>query len=298
MRFLFPHILWLLLLLPFLAFLKGRSGRAASLTYSTATLIRRIGVPSKSVAGRLLFFLKLIALGLLIMALARPQFGRGTTEIEASGIDIVLAVDISGSMEALDLTLNGNTANRIDVVKSVIKNFIQERPSDRIALQAFAGRPYLVSPLTLDHDWLILNLDRLRTGMVEDGTAVGSAIIAAVNRLRDQKAKSKIVILLTDGVKGKSVTPGKSPLKPPPRRHAPSALKCTPLAWALRGWLRSPSETLSATGSWHKCASTSTSRPCKKSLISLEQSFSAQQTLMRSSVSMIKSTNLRKPKSK
>jgi len=200
MRFMYPQLLWLLLLLPFLALLKGRSGKSASLTYSTATLIRRIGVPTRSMAGRMLLFLKLLALGLFIIALARPQYGRGTTEIEASGIDIVLAVDISGSMEALDLTLNGNSANRVDVVKSVIKKFIEERSSDRISLLAFAGRPYLVSPLTLDHDWLILNLDRLRTGMVEDGTAIGSAIAASVNRLRDQKAKSKIVILLTDGV--------------------------------------------------------------------------------------------------
>lgn len=200
MRFLYPHILWLLLLLPLLALLKGRSGKSASLLYSTAQLIRQIGAPTKSMAGRLMMFLKLLALALFILALARPQFGKGTTEIEASGIDIVLAVDISGSMEALDLTLNGSSANRLDVVKHVIKKFIEERPSDRIAIMAFAGRPYLVSPLTLDHDWLIMNLERLRTGMVEDGTAIGSAITASVNRLRDQKSKSKIVILLTDGI--------------------------------------------------------------------------------------------------
>ncbi|MDK3156787.1 VWA domain-containing protein [Kamptonema cortianum] len=200
MRFLYPQILFLLLLLPLVALLKGRSGKSAALTYSTASLVRRVGAHSRSTAGRILLALRLLALTLLIIALARPQWGRGTTEIEASGIDIVLAVDISGSMEALDLTLKGQPANRLEVVKTVIKKFIEERPSDRIALLAFAGRPYLVSPLTLDHDWLILNLDRLRTGMVEDGTAIGSAIAASVNRLREQKAKSKIVILLTDGV--------------------------------------------------------------------------------------------------
>jgi Ca-activated chloride channel family protein len=86
------------------------------------------------------------------------------------------------------------------VVKTVVQRFIAERPNDRIGMVAFAGRPYLVSPLTLDHDWLIKNLDRVRIGLVEDGTAIGSAIASSVNRLRDQAAKSKVVILLTDGV--------------------------------------------------------------------------------------------------
>lgn len=200
MRFLHPELLWLLALLPLLALWRGRKGQAAAVQYSSANLVREVARDRKSSAGRLLFHLRLLTLALLMAALARPQFGHGTTEIEASGIDIVLAVDISRSMESQDFKMGGRPVSRVDVVKSVVARFIEARPNDRLALVAFAGRPYLISPLTLGHDWLLQNLDRVRTGLVEDGTAIGSAIAASVNRLRDQHSKSKIVILLTDGM--------------------------------------------------------------------------------------------------
>jgi Ca-activated chloride channel family protein len=136
----------------------------------------------------------------MVVGLSRPQFGHGRTEAQASGIDVVLALDVSGSMQALDFKLDGQPANRIDVVKSVVAKFIQERPNDRIGLVAFAGAPYLVSPLTLDHDWLQQNLGRVQVAGVEDGTAIGSAIATCVNRLRSTPAKSKVVVLLTDGM--------------------------------------------------------------------------------------------------
>jgi Ca-activated chloride channel family protein len=119
--------------------------------------------------------------------------------VEASGVDLVLAVDVSGSMQALDLTEGDQPRSRLEVVKSVVARFIKSRPNDRIALVAFSGEPYLMSPLTLDHDWLLQNLERLQPGMIKDGTAIGSALAASVNRLRDQPAKSKLVVLLTDG---------------------------------------------------------------------------------------------------
>jgi Ca-activated chloride channel family protein len=112
---------------------------------------------------------------------------------------MILALDCSGSMAAEDFKLDGQPANRIDIVKSVVSKFIDERPNDRIGLVGFAGAPYLVSPLTLDHDWLQQNLDRVQIGAVEDGTAIGSAIALGVNRLRDQPGKSKVIVLLTDG---------------------------------------------------------------------------------------------------
>ena len=150
----------------------------------------------------------MLCLALLILALARPQFGNTTTTIKASGIDILLAVDVSGSMEARDFTLNGNPASRLEVVKTVVSRFIRQRPNDRIGLIAFAGRPYLVCPLTLDHDWLQKRLDSLKTGMIEDGTAIGSAIASGSNRLRTSTAKSRILILLTDGMNnGGKITP-------------------------------------------------------------------------------------------
>ncbi len=200
LRFIHPELLWLLLILPVLALLRGRRGPAPALVFSSVSIARSIAGDRKAVPGRMLGLLRLSALGLIIFAMAGPQWGNTSTEVEASGIDILLAVDISGSMNAMDFTLNGHTANRLDVVKSVVAKFIKDRPNDRIGLVAFAGRPYMVCPLTLDHDWLQLRLDSLKTGIIEDGTAIGSAIASGVNRLRDRNAKSRILILLTDGM--------------------------------------------------------------------------------------------------
>jgi Ca-activated chloride channel family protein len=137
----------------------------------------------------------------MISGLARPQRLNSRTVVKLNGIDIVLGLDISGSMQALDFAMGQTRINRIEVVKSVVSKFIEERPDDRIGLIAFAGVPFLISPLTLDHDWLQANLGRLSvTSSVDDGTAIGSAIAACVNRLRLTAAKSKVVILLTDGV--------------------------------------------------------------------------------------------------
>ena len=151
--------------------------------------------------------LKLLAIALLIVALARPQQGNTTTEINASGIDILLAVDVSSSMKAMDFTLQGKEVDRLAVVKNVVASFIDNRPNDRIGLVAFAGKPYLVSPLTLDHNWLERRLRSLSIGMIEDGTAIGSAIGTGLNRLHDERAKSQIVILLTDGVNNSGRVP-------------------------------------------------------------------------------------------
>lgn len=207
MRFLHPEFLWLLSLLPLLAILRGRRSPAPALIFSSTSIAATLAEGRKTGPGRVLAALRLFGLGLLILAFARPQLGNTTTEIEASGIDILLAVDVSGSMEALDFTLKGKAANRLDVVKSVMHTFIDERPNDRIGLLAFSGRPYMVSPLTLDHDWLAQRLDSLSIGMVEDGTAIGSAIGSGLNRLRDREAKSRIMILLTDGMNNTGTVP-------------------------------------------------------------------------------------------
>lgn len=198
-QFLYPSFLWLLSLIPLLAMLRGRRGPVAAVKYSNADIARQVARETRSRAGRWLAPLNLLALALLIVALARPQLGRSTSTVEASGVDMILALDCSGSMEALDFKLNGKYASRIDIVKSVVSKFIDARPNDRIGLIGFAGAPYLVSPLTLDHDWLDQNMDRIQVGTVEDGTAIGSALAASVNRLRDQPGKSRIVVLLTDG---------------------------------------------------------------------------------------------------
>lgn len=195
-----PELLWLLSLLPVWLIVRGRRGGAPSVRYSSVRIAREATRPARARFGRWLPLLRVPAAALLIVALARPQVGHATTRVDVSGVDLMLALDVSGSMEALDMQHTGAPASRIDVVKDVVARFVAARPNDRIGLVAFAGAPYLVSPLTLDHDWLLENLDRIDTGMVEDGTAIGSALATSVERLREQDAVSKVVVLLTDGV--------------------------------------------------------------------------------------------------
>ena len=194
-----PWLLALLLALPVLAFLKGKFGGTAGVTFSSTAPLIKLGYRQRSKAGAVLAVLTHLALALFIIALARPQLGRVVTRVQATGVDIMLVLDVSRSMLSEDFTIGNTRANRIEAVKRVTEQFIRERPNDRIGLVAFAGKPYLVSPLTLDHDWLIQNLDRLRIGLVEDGTAIGSAIATGANRLKDKEAKTKLIVLLTDG---------------------------------------------------------------------------------------------------
>jgi len=195
-----PQWLWLLLTIPLLPIARGRRGKAGALLFSSLSVAKTVAGVARARWGGWQTALRMLTVALLIVAAARPQWVRGTTDIEASGIDILLAVDVSGSMQAMDFKVDNQPTDRLEVVKGVVSRFVAQRPNDRIGLIAFAGRPYLASPLTLDHDWLQKRLTALRTGMMEDGTAIGSAIGAGVNRLRAQEAKSKIVILLTDGM--------------------------------------------------------------------------------------------------
>ncbi|MFZ4597768.1 MAG: VWA domain-containing protein [Terrimicrobiaceae bacterium] len=197
--FVIPWALAFLLLIPALALLRGKVGGTAAVTFSSTSTLVRLGQRRRSRAGALLAGLSYLALAAMIIAFARPQLGSEITRIQASGVDIILAIDVSRSMLAEDFSIGSQRANRLEATKRVTEQFIRQRPNDRIGIVAFAGRPYLVSPLTLDHDWLINNLDRLRIGLVEDGTAIGSAIASASNRLKDKEAKTKLIVLLTDG---------------------------------------------------------------------------------------------------
>lgn len=199
-QFVHPEFLFLLLLLPVLAIWKGRWGRPAAVRMPSTDDAIHVGARTRSTVGGLLMFLGLLAFVLLILALARPRHGKGTSEIEASGIDILLTLDVSGSMEALDFKLEGETVNRLEAVKSVVGKFVGQRPNDKIGLLAFAGYPYLVSPLTMDKQFIAKRLADVKMHQVEDGTAIGSAIASSVGHLRNSTAKSRIVILLTDGV--------------------------------------------------------------------------------------------------
>ncbi|HVW67597.1 MAG TPA: VWA domain-containing protein [Steroidobacteraceae bacterium] len=206
-RFLQPEWFWALAVLPLIVLWRGRRGPVAAVEFSDVSLAREVARGTRSRIGGIVWLLPVVAAALMIAGLARPQRTHSRTEVTANGIDIVLGLDVSGSMLALDFAVDNTRVNRIAVVKAVVAKFIDERPNDRIGLIAFAASPYIVSPLTLDHDWLLQNLERVNVGIGDDGTAIGSAIAAAVNHLRTTAAKSKVVILLTDGVNNSGKIP-------------------------------------------------------------------------------------------
>jgi Ca-activated chloride channel family protein len=199
MTFAHPYLLLLLLLLPLAAWLKGRRGSSPAFVYSSVKLVAGLAGVRRSRAGAFLAALRWLALAALIAGIAQPRLTKSQTEVKASGVDIVAVLDLSGSMEMPDFVVNGRRVNRLDMAKTVLQQFIDLRPNDRIGLVVFGGKAYIASPLTLDHDFLQENVARLHLHMIEDNTAIGSALATAVNRLRDLKAKSKIVILATDG---------------------------------------------------------------------------------------------------
>src|SRR5947207_10453621 len=172
MTFAHPWFLLLLLALPVLAWLRGKRGQQSAFLYSSVQLVRPVANISQWSPGRVLLAFRWLVLAALIIALARPQLTRSETSIRASGIDIVVALDLSGSMAAEDegFKLRGQQVNRVTIAKDVLQKFITKRPSDRIGLVAFAGRAYIAAPLTLDRDFLLQTLSRLNLGSIEDGT--------------------------------------------------------------------------------------------------------------------------------
>jgi Ca-activated chloride channel family protein len=200
MTFAHPFFLLLLLLLPLAAWLKGRRGASPAFLYSSVKLVEGLTNVRRSRAGTFLAALRWLALTLFIVALAQPRLAKSTTEVKASGIDIVCALDLSGSMRTGDYIINGQQISRIDMAKPVLQKFIEGRPNDRIGLVVFAVQAFIVTPLTLDHEYLLENIDRLGIGTINsDATAIGDGLTTALNRLRDLKSKSKIIVLMTDG---------------------------------------------------------------------------------------------------
>lgn len=204
---------WFLLLaaLPFVFWFIGRRFRRPPvIRFAAARIFERAATFRHSWRKGIQNALYYLGCVCLITALARPQFGTATSRTRASGIDIMLLLDVSLSMLSEDYSIGSRRASRLEVVKQVTEKFISGRPDDRIGVIAFSGRAYLVSPLTLDHTWLVENLARLSirrmgdqtaigSSLVEDGTAIGSALATAANRLRDKRAKSRVIVLLTDG---------------------------------------------------------------------------------------------------
>ena len=201
LEFVYPFWLFLILPLFLLLFLRKKEGASGSITFSSVSFLKPFG---KHPGGRVgLFSLLLLIAGMSagIIALARPQLINEKDYTSSSGIDIVIAFDISESMETEDMALYQRRVNRLTVAKAVLSEFIDWRPNDRMGLVAFAARPKMYSPITLDHDIVKSQIALLNPKVIEArGTAIGSAIAAAATRLEDRKdTKSKIIILVTDG---------------------------------------------------------------------------------------------------
>ena len=197
MRFAHPYLLLLLLLIPLLLWWRAR--RRPAINFPDGALLKKMPVGFAVRLQPLFPVLYAAGLACLIVALARPQRGLSESRVNTEGVDIVLLLDLSTSMDTPDFAKNGQRITRIDSAKTVIADFIEKRTDDRIGMVAFSALPYSVAPLTLDHSWLIQRMDGLRTGMLEDGTAIGDALASAVNRLRDSEAESRVVVLITDG---------------------------------------------------------------------------------------------------
>lgn len=226
---------WILLIIPFIilyGFWISQKNRSPSFRFSSTDLLAGIKSSWKIKFRFVPMVLRLLALIFFVVALAGPRKVLEITTHKTEGIDIVLALDCSGSMAAEDFQINGRRYNRLMIIKNVVKEFIAQRTGDRIGLIAFAGLAYTACPLTTDYDWLLANLDRIQLGVLEDGTAIGSAINSSLNRLKNTdlrqskvsrvysnpqrakgstdyndifrevsgKAKSRIIILLTDGM--------------------------------------------------------------------------------------------------
>jgi Ca-activated chloride channel family protein len=201
-----PYVLWLLLLwIPMVwIYVRRETGTRPAVQFSDLSLVSKFHSSFIAKLRHIVIVLRLIGFGLLVIALARPRKGHTVQEVSTHGVDIVLVLDVSTSMKALDF----KPKNRLFVAKETIKEFIKKRQHDRIGLVIFAGRSYTKCPLTLDYSILTQFIDEVKFNEIEDGTAIGTAIATAGNRLKQSDAKSRVIILLTDGANNKGeITP-------------------------------------------------------------------------------------------
>ena len=186
----------LLVLIPMIAWYVWRQiRRTNSLLVSGLQPFEKIGTPVKAWLRHILFVLRVLAIALLFIVIARPQSVNRWQKVNTEGIDIIIDLDISSSMLAQDFK-----PNRLEAAKNVAIQFVSGRPDDRIGLVVFSGESFTQCPLTTDHAVLINLFHQVQSGMIEDGTAIGDGLATSINRLKDSKAKSKVVILLTDGM--------------------------------------------------------------------------------------------------
>lgn len=190
-----PYFLLLLIPIPFFLFWRKKKFRRSALSFSDIQYIKNIKPSVRQRLRPALLWIQIIVFVLMTIALARPRTKNAQSSITAEGIDIVMAIDISRSMLIEDM---GNV-NRLDAAKTVAEKFVRGRQSDRVGLVLFAGKSFTQCPLTVDYAMLVSLIRQSTTGMIEDGTAIGMGLVNSINRLRESKSKSKVVILLTDG---------------------------------------------------------------------------------------------------
>ena len=211
MRLAAPHFLLALpFCLLFLFWISQRARKGGRFRFSSLSVINSLPSVSGLQPRLILQVLRALAVGLFIIALARPQSGKRFTEITSEGVDIMLALDTSGSMKAIDMTIDDKPAERVDVVKKVAAEFVAKRPTDRIGSVVFAETAFLQCPLTLDHSMLVNLMNEIQVGVAGESTAIGDGIGVSVNHMKGLKAKSKVIILLTDGQNNSGLIP---PLK-------------------------------------------------------------------------------------
>ncbi len=194
-----PWVLILLIAIPLMLLYQWKNLGSSQIRFSSVGILKQLNKPYSLILRRALTIVRCLAVSLFIIAIARPQSGIKSTEIVTEGVDIMLALDTSGSMKALDFKDNGKRTDRLNIVKKVVGKFIRGRENDRIGMVVFGEEAYTQCPLTLDYGVLLSLLDSVETGMAGDSTAIGSAVAVCAKRLKDIKSKSKAIILLTDG---------------------------------------------------------------------------------------------------
>ena len=197
LTFAHPIYFALLLLVPLMIWWQLRSKKhdSPALRLTTLAGINRATIGGKARFMPILFVLRILALVFLTIALARPRSSNTTENIDSEGIDIVLSMDVSGSMLAEDFK-----PNRIEAAKSVALNFVDQRQTDRVGLVIFSAESFTMCPITIDHAVLKEQIMQIKNGMIQDGTSIGMGLATAVDRLRNSKGKSRVIILMTDGV--------------------------------------------------------------------------------------------------
>lgn len=190
-----PQLLWLLLLIPAMIFWYVQKSNSQQAGIKVSSLKSFKGISSwKNLFRHLPFVFRLLGMAFIIIALARPQTKSDEQQVEGEGVDIILCIDVSGSMTAQDFT-----PNRMEAAKAVAENFVESRITDRIGIVIFSGESFTQCPLTTDKAVLKSAIENIRNGLLEDGTAIGDGLGTSIDRLRSSKSKSKVVILLTDG---------------------------------------------------------------------------------------------------